>query len=794
MAGTRFGSPRLRRLVNPPRTLVGQAVLVAGAFLILEAIYALTAGQVAYQAAVLTQVIPLKQLVLEQWGEGTLPLWSSVLGTGQPLFADSTSLPLDWRNLLFLPISTLNGYIAAAIVTRILGAVITFAYLRRRLGVSGLPAFLGALVFLSSTSLIGEGTTLYTGIVFFPGLVWLSERLLEAIDPVRILALGSAWALFFLMNSLQYVPYLVVGAFAWCLIYARFREGILDRRLVLRFAGAFVAAGAVGGALAAVTLLPTLELSSASNRGGEYPSEQYALHSLISAVIGTTESSGRLPGGAYYFYIGIISFAPIAVAIRRRANPYVRTAVALGVGIAVLLLAGFVAKSWLVDILPDLATLSIARPAFLIGFAAAVLVSYGFAEPDWRFGPRTRLALIAILVAQASVLIVVLLTVRLGIDVPPLDLHDRLAPVFVGLLPLLLVVVRTLGLGGALVQPLDGFRLRIGQLHLKRTLVVGALLVVELALAWGIHRPMTNQTGYTSTPESRFLKANTGPDLRAMEILPRPGWKDRLPGPPDLSLHQNAPAYAGIPTTNVYSSLISKDYSDTFDDFGETAFRRATYRNAPNSTMVTSRYDSPLIRALGVGYLYSNASLPGAQRSRLVLAGDAYYVYAISNPLPRAFFSGRGRWLSRDLVHRELRRLAKDRPGRVDLGPEILIEGSGGAEGERAYAPATVTSDQGDEVEVTVSAPRPGFLVLSDVNLPGWSAEVDGQPTEIYKANGFARAVRVFAGRHTVRFHYEPPALRRGALLSGTAALLCLALLVATSLVPHARERSRRIR
>jgi len=59
-------------------------------------------------------------------------------------------------------------------------------------------------------------------------------------------------------------------------------------------------------------------------------------------------------------------------------------------------------------------------------------------------------------------------------------------------------------------------------------------------------------------------------------------------------------------------------------------------------------------------------------------------------------------------------------------------------------------------VEIEVLAERAGFVVLNDVWHPWWTAAVDEVPVEILRANVLFRAVQVPAGRHTVRFQFEP--------------------------------------
>lgn len=191
-------------------------------------------------------------------------------------------------------------------------------------------------------------------------------------------------------------------------------------------------------------------------------------------------------------------------------------------------------------------------------------------------------------------------------------------------------------------------------------------------------------------------------------------------------------------------------------------------------------------------YLYSTSELPHPRESRPALTGSGHYVYELKQPLPRAFFAGRARWLPHGELHRELKTLAGNGAGRITLGPEVLLEGTERTEGKPIYAPALVTSDRGRSVEVSVAAPTAGFLVLSDVDLPGWSATVDGRPSPIYKANGFARAVRVPAGGHTVEFEYSPAGLTQGATASGITAVLSVAVLLGTIFGPRIRRRHQR--
>lgn len=84
-----------------------------------------------------------------------------------------------------------------------------------------------------------------------------------------------------------------------------------------------------------------------------------------------------------------------------------------------------------------------------------------------------------------------------------------------------------------------------------------------------------------------------------------------------------------------------------------------------------------------------------------------------------------------------------------------------------------------DSQTVEVEAPESGYLVLADAVQIGWQATVDGEPAELLPADHAMGAVRVPAGRHVVRFSFEPPGRRVGAALSLASTAGIVALLVA---------------
>jgi hypothetical protein len=110
----------------------------------------------------------------------------------------------------------------------------------------------------------------------------------------------------------------------------------------------------------------------------------------------------------------------------------------------------------------------------------------------------------------------------------------------------------------------------------------------------------------------------------------------------------------------------------------------------------------------------------------------------------------------------------------------VRLEGTTGvpAKVNDAQGSAIVEKAEPEDVVIGVETTQPGWLVLNDTYYPGWRATVDGQPTEILRANALVRAVGIEAGTHHVEFVYDPFSVKIGLVLSGVTLLLLGAVIV----------------
>jgi uncharacterized membrane protein YfhO len=85
-----------------------------------------------------------------------------------------------------------------------------------------------------------------------------------------------------------------------------------------------------------------------------------------------------------------------------------------------------------------------------------------------------------------------------------------------------------------------------------------------------------------------------------------------------------------------------------------------------------------------------------------------------------------------------------------------------------------VTHEDSRQLVIAAQAPEDGFLLLADTYYPGWTAQVDGYPTPIYRANLSVRGIGLPKGRHEVRFTFDAPGFSRGLQITLVAVSMLL--------------------
>ncbi|MET0466922.1 MAG: YfhO family protein [Chitinophagaceae bacterium] len=94
-------------------------------------------------------------------------------------------------------------------------------------------------------------------------------------------------------------------------------------------------------------------------------------------------------------------------------------------------------------------------------------------------------------------------------------------------------------------------------------------------------------------------------------------------------------------------------------------------------------------------------------------------------------------------------------------------------------ATLTLSKYDADEIEYNFNAATQQFAVLSEIYYPlGWNAYIDGNKVEYVKTDYALRGLSIPAGKHTIKFVFEPGSYKKGLTISFTASILVLILIL----------------
>jgi len=158
-------------------------------------------------------------------------------------------------------------------------------------------------------------------------------------------------------------------------------------------------------------------------------------------------------------------------------------------------------------------------------------------------------------------------------------------------------------------------------------------------------------------------------------------------------------------------------------------------------------------------------------------------VYKLKRPLPRAYLTANWRYFAdRDAL---IARMENAQQSGFDPEHQTLVEteieaaetGSDSSGSSNKLTAVAVDEPTPELLLMTVDVPAARLLVLQDQFYPGWKVDLDGQPAELIRCNGFMRGVLIPKGLHKVRFSYQPNSVSGGLMLAALGLLWFLLLL-----------------
>ncbi len=720
-------------------------------------------GKALFWGTPALQFVPWWSWAWETLQSGHLPLWNPLLGMGSPLLANYQSAlfyPPNWLYFIFhffggVPLMAWAQ--ALVVVLHLIWAGLGMAALLRRLRAQPLAQAVGALAFSLSGYLIARAwfSSINAAVAWLP---WVMLFALEAVCKKTLrawLKLGAIIGVQLLAGHAQVTWYTLLLAGLWTAFWAKTESapgGALRALfIVLRAEMAYLGAMLFGAALAAVQLLPTAEYLWQSQRATavdydfalNYSFWPWRFLTLLAPNLFGNPVSGNYWGYGNYWedavYIGILPLLlalgsiwkvlvkpssqespPQSAVENRRALALFLLAVT---GLSFLLALGKNTPvfPWLYRHVPTFDMFQApTRISIWAVFALALLAGMGvdaWHRPQGKGLYWTRLG-----TAGAF-------AITLGAGLAALSMGD-VSPTF----------IHATALAGLWAFGVGAFALTAPQP--KNSPAKGwqwgvlIWLVCDLLLAgWGLNPGIEmnfyarqNLPPEVQTADGRlFIPAADEADIKYAHFLrfdtfEATGSWDQL-------------RMVMFPNLNLLDHVAS---ANNFDPF--VPGRYAVWMDALQSAdaaLTESLLDLMAVRLL--------EEAPAGHGSELVAF------------TPR-INAARLRWVPcAESVFDADASLSLVFSGALDFERTVVLENEAQPQAELCQPDqghVHLEDEYPNRLLLSIQADVPGWVVVSDTWYPGWRAYIDGEPTEIVRANYLFRAVEVPAGKHQIEFVY----------------------------------------
>lgn len=808
--------PQVRSLALRPWHLVAIVVLLPFAVF-----WAETLGmRVFYHHDLQYYFFPYHKLVADITAQGHLPLWNPYAFSGIPLLGDGQTALFYPPNWLFWLLPPAHALTIVVLLQFSLAGAGMFAYARSlRLGL--LAAFVAALTFMFNGFLVARVVhlSIMAGAALIPALFWGFERLLQR-PGLRSFALAAALVCMQALAGHPQVPIytaVALGVYALALIAGDWRRagrGWRRLRPLLALAGIYV----VGYALAAIQLVPWIEFATFSPRAAGASYAFVAGQSLVGFdwwLFLFPYGYGGIQGSwlqsmppwdlpVYVWerlaYVGLLplALAGLGLAELRRLGRRVRRAgrgataaleleqlrfhhgrlwaIAAVLVVSLLIAAGRSTPfGELVYALPVIGRLrAYVRAVAVSCFVLAALAAFGVERLATRRDDQA--PVIAGSLLSGVVLLALLLANTYGNtgaaaaqDPMYSFMLDRALQLMEAnaYVPLLLALASTAVLWWC----------RDGLTRARAAALVGVIAVDLLGFAVSFN-PTTDPAVFGNVPDSvAFLRRD--PELFRTASFVR---NDRVA--PEVAQQQLAISWAipyGIEDINGFNSLQPRRYTDLL--FGPEV-EDVSYGFLVDPTLLGAR--SHLLSMLNVKYALVQpqaglvpppvrrepplAEPDAADRGWLrVFQNEQVTVYRNLNLYPRAFFAERVAALTDPRAILTLIKQPGFDPRQQSFVERGMTQEQAGQLSQRGAAEVRVERVAPDELRLHTSTASERLLVLSEMWLPGWRAELeDGRALPILRTNYLFRGLAVPPGEHTIRMVYRPTSALVGAAITLT--------------------------
>lgn len=656
--------------------------------------------------------------------DGQVPLWNPHQFCGVPLAANDQSAVFYPLNLLFVVLPVWRAFGVSAFIHLIMAGVFMFLFLRTLRAARGAALVAAAAFMFTSWNVLWMShASKFDAAAWTPLVFMFFELSLRRKGLRPILFTAAALGLQFTAGFLQVSLYTVYGL----LIYGTVRATNQKQRSAAtpaRAAVVLIAPCAVAAAVAAVHIIPVLELAAISKRNiiqhhfGMFPGIPYKwlLTIFLPNVFGnptlpSTTHSVNYTENCCYIGASVLILAVVAAAAWKttaRRHPQFPA-------LAVLAAAGLVSAMgtplylFFYYLMPGAKTLAVGRIVFLFCFAMSALCGLG---------------------AHAALVYV------------------------------------------------NKSRFRKSVLLFNAILL--AVVVMELfTWARGFNPSVSRALAFPDTPSLKFLsnQAARGRPFRVHATAWDPESQSFL----GVNLFPNTATVYGLDDFRGYDSLFPKRYREFIEQVHKRSERNAFRQSTSVTTQTT---DSPWLDFMNVEYLLAVWPPPHPGWAGAFHAPADVPVYRNTRAMPRAAVYGRWRVVAdkRDVLKEVMKANPRNEVVLEQPPPGLPHESTTRFTAMNQNKQASVKGEN----PISIQTKGPGLLVISNSYDPGWRAYDRKRRLPVLRANYVFTAVPLAENRnYSITMKYEPFSVKLGIIIS---CLCTAALLAALAMTVHNRD------
>lgn len=738
---------------------------------------------------------PFYKVTFDAFRNLAVPLWNPYAFAGHPHMADFQSAVFYPLNIFGLFLSQIAFWHFLRITPQILAASFMFLYLHSGLRLSRLASFFGALTFGFSPFILTWGEEVVQSvhsIVWMPLVLWGIEKIINSKKSNKLLleiqankyylaaiAISVAFSIF--GGYMQTTIYMFIFV-AFYLAFRLWETSVISKGLMV------IGAMAWGILISAIQILPSAELFFNAARsqitlreslfGFLIPIESVLTY-IAPDFFGSPATGNFFRGGSAQYYegilfVGILAMVFGAYVIFSHFGKWRKLIVFLSLFAIISTSTTFnlpTSKLFLSLPIPFLSTSIANRILFLGAFCIATLASLGI-EAWLSTKDRKILKTLGAFFGIYVFLFLVLLLVKV-FHLPYFEKVNfaKEGNLMVSLRNL--VVPFAVFLAGAVLIVLGTFKPKM-----KTASIVLVTLLCALHIFYFANK-------YFSFVDKKYVFPNV--DVLDFVFKNQGIWRSWGVG--KAYMETNFQTQYGLYSASGYDSLNNRSYGEftygmrggKIDDF---IFRSdAGLGDGTFGDWTSDNLQRRLVDLVGVKYVIAQKSDEqqlAAGNLKKVFEGGRQLVFENVQAVPRVFLAsdyegppdvfGEEPKTNEERIEREKQRrkliFNKLLNPEFDLASKIILEKPSTISPQHGPGTVDILEYKPQSVIVKTKSQVPKILFLSDNWYPGWKATVDGDLTEIWRADYTFRAVPLTPGEHIVKFYYDPSSFKVGFLIS----------------------------